>query len=349
MHKAYRHGLLIIGGIAAATAFAQLPARAQSGRDASLSDAAAYCRAAEVAQLLAEGANVNTVNSGGYTPLMRAAGEGCAEVVTLLLEAGADASLAHPSFGTAADQAKMHQKSAVEAMLRAAAAGGAAAGAPAAAWDRPGPEVADVASPSPAIAQAADRPTESEAPAPAPMGPSDWPQLGAYRPGEQVLYSGTAGKTWQPGVVRSVDPTYGYNLVDGPSGSYSRYFVIAPQRAPFWTDFFIGDWRVSVPMAMGAVTDGRAVYRTVSGGMRLPPLRISADGTYSWRVQADRGERLLRGRWIANPDGPGVILQNAEKGADWLVYNNTDALGTLGETVIISSDCCSHYDGTRLK
>ena len=84
--------------------------------------------------------------------------------------------------------------------------------------------------------------------------------------------------------------------------------------------------------------------------MRLPPLRINADGTYSWRVQqAKGGEKLLKGSWVPNPEGPGVILKNAEQGADWLVYNNSRTGSSLGETVILSSDCCTYYDGSRLK
>jgi len=305
---------------------------AQTAAESALSDAAAHCRTAEVERLIGAGTDLNGVNSGGFTPLMRAAGEGCAEVVRLLLNAGADPSIRHPSFGDAADQARLHRQTVAETMVRAAAAGssvGAAATPQAPAAVSPAP--ADV----PIVASGA--------------GAREWPRIGAYRVGERVLYSGDGGKNWRPAVIRAVDPTYGYSFIDGPSGSYSNYFVVAPQREPFWTNYFVGDWRVSVPMAMGAVTDGRYVYRTVSGGMRLPPLRITADGTYAWRVQQGNGERVIRGRWDPNPNGPGVILRNAERGADWLVYNNTDALSSLGETVILSSECCTHYDGSRLK
>ena len=197
------------------------------------------------------------------------------------------------------------------------------------------------------------------APAPAPQPPAaqppaasadarGWPRLGAYAVGQPVLYSGTAGKTWDRGVVKSIDPQYGYNI-EGVTGSTDAYFVVAPQREPFWTGWFVGDWRISVPMAMGTVTDGRNLYRVVTGGMRLPPLRINADGSYSWRVQEGQGETLVQGRWEPNPSGPGVILKAAEKGADWLVYNNSRTGSTQGETIILSSDCCTYQDGSRLK
>lgn len=319
---------------AAALAFASTAA-AQSVDEMSLAAAAQDCRPAEVASLLGRGVSPNATNSGGYTPLMLAAVNGCAEAVRLLLEAGADPQIAHASFGTAADQARMHRQAAVLALLEAPAQPPA-----------PPPAARPQAAPPPE----APRQTAQIAPAPAPAaGRTEWPQLGAFSVGQQVLWSGTAGKTWQPATVKAVDPTFGYSFVNGPSGSYDRYKVVATQREPFWTGWFVGDWKISVPMAMGLVTDGRNLYRTVSGGLRLPPLRISADGTYAWRVQQASGEKLITGRWAPNPNGPGVILKAAEQGADWLVYNNTDAQSALGETIIVSSDCCSHYDGSRLK
>jgi hypothetical protein len=167
--------------------------------------------------------------------------------------------------------------------------------------------------------------------------------------GQRVLYSGTAGKTWQPATIKSIDPTYGYNFPE-VTGSTEAHFVVGTSREPFWTQWFVGDWRVSVPMAMNLMTDGRHVYRVVSGGMRLPPLRISADGTYAWRYDGKGGkETLIRGKWEPNPDGPGVILKNAGEGADWLVYNNSRTGSQLGETVILSSECCTYMDGSRIK
>lgn len=309
-----------------------VPAAAQDLGEMQLSAAARECRPAEVSEMIAKGVDVNSTNSGGYTPLMLAAGEGCAEAVRLLLEAGADATIRHPTFGDAAAQAKMHRQAKTVALIEAATAGPPAEPAPADA--APAPE-----------APPAPQPTAPQAAA---TGAANWPELGAYQVGQAVLWSGTGGKTWQRDVIKALDPQYGYSFVNGPSGSYDRYKVVAPQREPFWTGYFVGDWRVSVPMAMGLVTDGRHVYRTVSGGMRLPPLRINADGTYSWRVQEGQGEKLVTGRWEPNPEGPGVILKNAERGADWLVYNNTDAQSAAGESIILSSDCCTHYDGRRI-
>lgn len=325
---------------ALALCIAAVPGLAQSIPEMQLISAAQDCRAAEAAQLVQRGTNVNARNSGGYTPLMMAAINGCEPVVRLLLEAGADASLRHPSFGDAAEQAGLGQYSGIQELIRGAAAPPAPQPAPSAGGAR-----------APATAPAAPPPVNT-APAAAtqsPRGSATWPRIGAYRVGDQLLYSGNGGKTWLRDVVKAVDPVYGYSFVNGPSGMYDSYHVVAPEREPFWTAYFVGDWRVSVPMAMNTVTDGRHVYRVVSGGLRLPPLRINSDGTYTWRVRQGDGERLIRGRWEPRPDAPGVILKNGDQGADWLVYNNSDTKSSLGETVILSSDCCTHYDGVRLQ
>lgn len=307
-------------------------ANAQLGRDeAALINAAQDCRVDEARQLIQRGTDLNGANSGGYTPLMMAANYGCTEVAEMLITAGADATARHPDFGTAADMAKMNRYAKIEALLADSGANS-------------GLQIAQRAKASASSVSAKPQ-------APAQMrakGSKAWPALGAYRVGQEVLFSGTAGKTWDRGTIKSFDPVYGYNI-EGWTGSYDPFFVVGTEREPFWTEYFVGDWRVSVPMAMGSVTDGTYVYRTVSGGLRLPPLRISADGSYSWRVQQGSGERVIKGRWIPSPDGPGVILQNADRGAHWLVYNNSRTRSSLGETVILASECCTYYDGVRLK
>ena len=36
------------------------------------------------------------------------------------------------------------------------------------------------------------------------------------------------------------------------TGSTDAFFIVGTEREPFWTNYFIGDWKVSVPMAMGS-------------------------------------------------------------------------------------------------
>lgn len=317
-------GRILRIGIAAAALAWSAGGWAQDVKDMQLSAAARECRPEEIADLIAQGADVNATNSGGYTPLMMAATYGCEEAARILLRNGADVTIKHPSFGDAAAQAKMNRYPKLQALIEG---------------QRAGPDQTSTQSAKQTPAPKAASPVS---------GARAWPKLGHYKVGQQVLFSGTAGKTWDSGVIKSIDPVYGYNI-DGWTGSYDPFFVVGTEREPFWTGYFVGDWKVSVPMAMGAVTDGRYVYRTVTGGLRLPPLRINADGTYLWRVQKGNQEQLIRGRWEPNPKGPGVVLKAAEKGADWLVYNNSRVGSTLGETIILSSECCSYYDGSRLK
>lgn len=307
-------------------------ASAQNATEMQLSAAARECRPQEVADLLAQGVDLNSVNSGGWTPLMMAASYGCDEAARLLLEKGADVTVKHADFGDAAALAKANRYPKILAMIE-----GASKASPA------GAVVQQQASTAPA-----GRVTPSSPVLQRGTGTAGWPKLGHYKVGQQVLYSGTGGKTWGPAVIKSIDPKYGYNL-EGVTGSEDAFFVVGTEREPFWTGWFVGDWRVSVPMAMGTVTDGKHIYRTVSGGMRLPPLRINADGSYTWRVQQGGAEKLIRGRWTPSPAGPGVVLKNGEQGSDWLVYNNSRTGSTSGETIILSSECCSHYDGSRLK
>lgn len=289
---------------------------------------------AAVRAFLDRGVNVNLLNSGGFSPLMTAANEGRLEIVRLLLQRGADPTIKNSSGWDAAFLADLNRHPDVVALLR-----GTTAAAPAAPAPAPAPSVRPAPAPAPAPAPVAPR---------APASPTQWPALGQHRVGETVLYSGTAGKTWERGLIRSIDPTYGYDI-EGVSGSFDPNFVTSLERQPYWTGYFVGDWRISVPMATNLYTDGRNVYRSFSGGMRLPPLRVNGDGTYSWRVLENSGqERLVQGRWRPNPEGPGIILERGDKGADWLMYNNTRRDSILGETVILSSDQHTYQDGTRI-
>lgn len=303
-----------------------LPARAQSLEDMNLRAAINDGRRDEARRLIEQGTDVNGRTSGGYTPLMIAAGIGDEQTVRLLLERGADPALVNDNGWTADYIAKINNHKSIQALLEGPSKTAATAAQP---------QQAGNTGPSKASSQAGH-------------DSHGWPKQGTYPPGQAVLYSGTAGKTWLADRVKNIDPTYGYNF-EGVTGSTDAYFVVGAQREPFWTDWFIGDWGVSVPMAMGTFVKGGDLYRTVSGGLRLPPLRISKDGTYAWRVQEGGQETVLQGRWQPNPDGPGVILKNAAHGADWLVYNNTRTGSSLGHTVILSSDKHTHLDGTRLK
>jgi hypothetical protein len=266
--------------------------------------------------------------------------------VRILLERGADMTIASDEGQTAVQLAKTFHERKIAAMLAGAAGGGTPA-----ATARPAPR-APAVPPALAVndrggaAPAAPRQTRSNA-----GGSKTWPRLGAFEVGQKVIYTDNGGQLWAPGKILKIDPEMGY-LVEGRGGSqyyHHRYEVAGTQAEPFWTGWFVGDWRISIPVASNVVTDGTNLYRTYSGGMRLPPLKVNADGSYSWRVETNGRETLIKGRWAANPDGPGIVLRKGEHGVDWLMYNNTDVGSKLGETVILSNVKYTYYDGIRLK
>lgn len=69
-------------------------------------------------------------------------------------------------------------------------------------------------------------------------------------------------------------------------------------------------------------TDGRDVYQVVTGGEKLPPLRINSDGTYQWR-EADSQAKIVTGRWKARDDVPGIVIMSGPRGVDWTLWNTS--------------------------
>lgn len=184
-----------------------------------------------------------------------------------------------------------------------------------------------------------------------------WAPMGSLRAGDRVRYR-ASGTLWYDGVVKEVGPvpsmpeiTKTQYHVEG-QGWYDHQYVAGTEREPYWTGFFLGDWEVSVPVAMNTKVIDGDLYRVVSGGMRLPPLRVNADGSYQWRVLESGGtERVIEGRWVPRDDAPGIVLQKGDQGADWSLYNVSDqsARETHGRAQIyLSSDCCTAYTAQRI-
>lgn len=162
-------------------------------------------------------------------------------------------------------------------------------------------------------------------PAAAGGGGARWDPPGTYSPGQSVLISTNGGLDWRSGKVVQIgsgefDKTY--LVVDGNGQNHYLDWtrVTTTVRQPYWTQQFVGDWALHTGLSSVKRTDGRDRYRVTEGGMRLPPLQIKADGTYSW-ILTD-GKRL-QGRWISRPDQPGIVLQKGDKSLDWTVYNST--------------------------
>jgi hypothetical protein len=153
-----------------------------------------------------------------------------------------------------------------------------------------------------------------------------------YKVGEKVLHSRDKGKTWEPGVIKEISTNQDLRsagispyLVENMSKTDQRYldtnFITSLTRQTSWTAFFIGDWDLYLPITSVDRQINRDVYTIISGGDRLPPLRINKDGTYSWVIDK---EKVIKGKWEVNKDAPGIILISGDKTANWLMYNTTD-------------------------
>lgn len=183
----------------------------------------------------------------------------------------------------------------------------------------------------------------------------------AFNVGDVVLHSRDRGRTWERGTVLKIsfDPmitTDGVpkylieNIEKTVKNYYDPNFLTTLTRHPSWTSFFAGDWDLYLPIAGSDRIIGKDVYTVIGGGDRLPPLRVSANGTYSWVVDK---KTVIKGQWKANPIGPGIILLKGERGYDWLMYNTTDAANRKiykADNVMLVTE--SHYStrhGFRLK
>jgi hypothetical protein len=156
------------------------------------------------------------------------------------------------------------------------------------------------------------------------IGASNWAHPTAFAAGDEILFTTSGGSEWRPGRILEAGSGEHVNLylIEEPNGS--RHYVdwnrvTSKTRQPYWTQFFVGDWDINTGIASNFRTDGRDVYHVVSGGMRLPPLRVNGDGSYQWSA----GTKVVRGQWVAREDAPGITLLKGDKGADWKLVNST--------------------------
>jgi hypothetical protein len=164
----------------------------------------------------------------------------------------------------------------------------------------------------------------AQAPAPAATKVSQWAAPASFAAGADILFTTSGGAEWRAGVVEKVgsgefDRQYLIREANGSTHWVDFTRVTAPARQSYWTGYFVGDWDINTGIAVTQRTDGRDLYQIYTGGLRLPPLRINADGSYSWGV----GGKLIKGRWTARTDAPGVVLLAGDRGVDWTVVNST--------------------------
>lgn len=161
-----------------------------------------------------------------------------------------------------------------------------------------------------------------------------WEKAGRFKVGETVLYSRDRGKSWQHGTVTKIttldyvprlkDILF-YQIDDQrkvTTDIVDTAFVTTLERQNYWTEFFVGDWNLTLPMAVTERVQGNDVYRVYSGANRLPPLRVNADGSYSWMIDKNK---TIRGNWKANENGPGLVLLKGDRNENWILYSTSEA------------------------
>lgn len=135
------------------------------------------------------------------------------------------------------------------------------------------------------------------------------------------------------GTVISVDAQKRqYTIRDEKDASlrytYNCYQVVAPAQT-FDNSFFIGTWEVHVTGATSTFIKEGDLYRRFSGGMKLPPLVIKTDGTYTWTLP---NKKVIQGKWKARDGAPGITLLKALDGLDYTLYEKTEGFATTEKT-----------------
>ncbi|MCC9165526.1 hypothetical protein [Pontibacter harenae] len=162
---------------------------------------------------------------------------------------------------------------------------------------------------------------------------ASWPGQ-KVKVGDRVMYDGLGflvTKGW--GTVIGIDPEKRlYTVKDEKDASlrysYPCYQVLNPS-SKIDNSFFVGKWEVHVGGATSTFTKNGDLYRRFSGGMKLPPLEIKANGTYTW-VTLDG--KVVRGKWVNRAGVPGIVLLKALDGLDYTLYEKTEAFATTENT-----------------
>lgn len=273
----------------------------------------------EVKSIVAGGGDVNWQLSDGHSPLMGAASGGHTDIVKYLLEQGADPALKDEKGKTALDYARQSGANDIVKLL------------------------SSIKRDTPAPKPVSNTPTDTKKdapPTPAKQIPAagnrtSWPQLGTYQPGDSIQFF--AGK-WKRGVIKEVGKDYNaaskyadafenkYLVAPDAYANWPDWtdwsYVVKPKREPFWTTWFLGDWKLGEVMAVTSEKDGSYERNVYSYHSATDVLRINANGTYSWKPMSGKE---IKGKWSAAQDGPGIVLHKGYRGYDWTIRNESTA------------------------
>lgn len=168
---------------------------------------------------------------------------------------------------------------------------------------------------------------------PTSAGRTPWPAFGSFRVGDTVQFHAPNG--WHRGVIKEVGPQPGQGTTanwsteknylitrtDIGGNDYEDWGNVAHvNRAPYWTGFFIGDWTLGEGMAVNTRVSGTTETTEFAYAGASEALRVRADGTYEWKTLSGP---VVKGRWTAAPDGPGIVVKDA-RGLTWTLRNKTN-------------------------
>lgn len=274
----------------------------------------------EIKSIVAGGGDVNWQLSDGHSPLMAAANGGHTDIVTYLLAQGADPTLKDASGKTALDYAKRSGANDIVKLLSQNS--------------KPNLTPTPTSNGTP-LPKKDPTPTSPPAPNRVVGNRTTWPEVGTYQPGDSVqIYTGK----WQRAVIKEVGKSYNpaSKYADAKENKYlvqpDAYtnwpdwadwsHVVKPQREPFWTTWFLGDWKLGEVMAVNTEKQGSYERNVYSYHSATDVLRINANGTYNWKPLSGKE---INGKWSAAPDGPGIVLHKGYRGYDWTIRNESTA------------------------
>lgn len=281
----------------------------------------------EIKMWLGMGADINyQLPYGGKTALMGAVAGGQYAIAQFLIDQGADLDIKDDTGRTALDWAHFYGDKKMVALLQAAAYQTPAAVAV--------PPLKSAVPAAPVVAT----PKQNQAPGARGSTPrawtdkARWPAFTHFRVGELVQFWTPTG--WRRGIIEEVrssqNRTYRISQLDQPNwiDSYPWGEVAHVTRSPYWTGFFVGEWRLGEVMAMNIRTDGTDFYREFSYATASEALKINGDGTYLWKA----GGKVTKGTWTAATTGPGVVVKDAQ-GVAWTLLNHTNAIEEDGRNL----------------
>ncbi len=277
----------------------------------------------EVKSIVAGGGNVNYQLSYTYlTPLLAAASANKPEVVEYLLNQGAKPELKDNNGRTALDRARAFGAIEVVKVFESRLKNNNGNKPAPAVAAQPVPVKNKQVNPTPVKANGANNTTS-------------WPALGTYQPKDSILFF--AG-SWKRGTIKELGVPYNAATKNAATGE-NKYLIVPDaynwpewmdwsevvglSREGWWSNWFIGTWNLGEVMAVNTRTEGNYEHNEYSYHTATDVLQVLANGTYTWKTMDGK---TFKGKWSADPGGPGIIIEKGYKGLNWTLRNQTSAI-----------------------